>query len=223
MAAAAQQAAQNRQGAPGPVYAQGNAQHLVIQQQQERIRALELDLRQQRIQAAQAAQGYENQLLAIGQERQVLIDRLALLDRQIAEKDRLLGGLRNEVQALQRKQEQDAVQIAHDAAQIAHGLREIALLSAQVQQGREENQLLRGQLQVVNGHIEQLRAQNNQLAAEVRDLAKMHRETLAALQQKPAQETSFIEDVTSWAGGILKRAFDGRPPSAYNPKMQGEL
>lgn len=191
------------QGAPGQQDAQVRADGLaLINGQQERIRALEERVLQGQLQGAEAAQAYENQLFAVSQSRQAIAEQLAASQRQIEASNLLLQQRQAQVEELQRKQVQDA-------EQIAIGLREIGLLSAQVQQEREQVRLLTGQLEIAARQIEQLTAQMHRLE-------QMHRETLAMVQKQQKPQTSAIEEVASWALGLVWKAVRFHPPSDYH-------
>lgn len=190
------------QGFPVDQDAQVRADGLaVINQQQAQIRQLQERVLQGQLQGQQTAQRYEDQLFAMSQEQEALLVRLAASQQQIDNMTRLFELRQTEVQELQRRQVQDA-------AQIAAGQREVTAISQQLVQERAQVQLLRQQLQVTSNQVQQLIAQVDQLQ-------RMHRETLAMVQkQQNPEKSSFFFDVAA----LFLRGLQGFPPSAYTPK-----
>ena len=182
---------------------QGSADLLaLISGQQTRIGALEQRVLQEQQQGAQAAQGYEDRLFSVSRDRDTLSMQLAVSQGQIEANNVLLQQRQAQVEELQRKQVQDA-------EQIAIGLREIGLLSAQVQREREQVQLLTGQLTIATRNIEQLTLQ-------MQSLEQMHRGTLAMVQKQQNQGATFVADVASWAWDLIWKGVRLHPSSAYH-------
>jgi hypothetical protein len=180
----------------------------VINQQQAQIVQLQAQVAREQQQGRQSAQQYEDQLFAIAQQRDAAALRQAASDQQIVNLTRAFEQRQAEVVELQRRQVQDA-------AQIAAGLREITAMGAQLRQEREQNQLLRGQVQLLSNQVQQLTLQ-------IQQLQQMHREYLAVAQkqQQKKEEPSVLAEIGSWALDAIWNGVRGFPQSGFYTKKE---
>jgi chromosome segregation ATPase len=184
---------------------------VLIQGQQDRIRELEVRVLQGQVQGQQVAQGYEDQLFAMSQEKQMLANQLGVAQQQIANITLLFEQRQAEVQELQRRQVQDA-------AQIAASLRESAALNAQLVQERARVQLLTQQIAGLANRIEQQNAQIRQQNVQIQRQGAQIQETLAMLQrQQKAPESNIFADMGNWALQAFWSGIRFFPPSDYTP------
>lgn len=166
----------------------------LIQSQDNRIRELEQQVMQAKVDKAKSTGDLEKQLFLAAQQKDQLAQQLADSQQQLQRNQAAL-------EDLQRRHEQDA-------QQIAQGLLEIRQLNQQMRLERQRVQLLGAQYAAALQNIDQLNAR-------IQEFEKLQREILANLKQQPPKEPDLLTTLFGYAKDSIWRTFNGLDPKLY--------